>query len=1011
MTKTRKSLIALFSVLFMICVGLFTLTACGGSKKALDSIRISKQPTKKAYVIGETFDPAGLEVTATYQKGDKKESKVLETGAYTVTPDATYIDASTGKFKLAAGTTSASVKVTVSYTENKVEKTANTSVSLTKPVKSVTIATMPETLTYYAGQPFDSKGLTIDVVYEDDSEEKGIAIVTSGENKNCDIDIAGAIPSGTTQVVLTFGGKEIVIQIELIRGVWIEGETGLLNGKFPNQKPTTSSGNLGMDAALPNAQEGAQKFFESQLKADFALEQLKTDPTFDEDALKGVPSDRIKVNNKAIEVEAGGEVVDKLYDAICDWIASATAETTDKNYNEANATALKAYVESEEYEAEVEAYLASEEYEAEVARLRANNDIYLGGVGQGDTVSFVFSSTGAGTGSIAFKLASAYLCKDNGNWGPVVMGDIQLNRLAEVYINGVQYNIPDSVVLEGGKSPDGTANQALWVNWQEVGLDDIAFVEGRNVIEMKVLKHGITAPAQTSYSWSCNVDSMIILPNAEGEADFELETFDNEHFNYETVIKKVEFVENEGVANLVISGKLDFGGTKGYLNDILDTEFVNISVGKTGNSNLSLWAEVETVTNEDFTFVATSDISRLALTEEGKAGHSLTITVEEEPYDLSKINLPEPLKVAHNTYAFNENYEITVTCDASIKFTSIALEAGADDEAGKVFVILTGEYTAYTAEELAEIVLDMEGANGRVVVGVPEVTVSTRPVTPDEGEEPAPTAEGEEPVEPEVVNVFTMKFDISDASKFPGTTAGQFYYMHAGMASVPSNLPESDAVIVEGKDTVTVGSLSYTLEAQHEVRGITIKDARGVKATPVAPDIRVENGKAVYVVKGTYTANAAAANDEEFIRTTLAGIAINFQHNQQAGGPNWDTVQLGSRLIEVVVDLGAKTYEAKYDVTSMTNSFYTGHYNGDDFKPTNAMDKTVYLDGHSYQIVVYPGNGDGNKFWGCVGLIIADTDQPNTPEEGTTPPVVDPDEGEDPVTPPVEGGEETDPVE
>lgn len=112
-----------------------------------------------------------------------------------------------------------------------------------------------------------------------------------------------------------------------------------------------------------------------------------------------------------------------------------------------------------------------------------------------------------------------------------------------------------------------------------------------------------------------------------------------------------------------------------------------------------------------------------------------------------------------------------------------------------------------------------------------------------------------------------------------------------------------------------------------------------------------------------------------------------------------------------MVDLGAKTYEAKYDVTSMTNSFYTGHYNGDDFKPTNAMDKTVYLDGHSYQIVVYPGSSEGNKFWGCVGLIIADTDQPNTPEEGTTPPVVDPDEGEDPVTPPVEGGEETDPVE
>ncbi len=986
MSKTRKSLIAILSVMLMLCLGLFTLVACGGSSKTLDSIKISKQPTKKAYIIGETFDPAGMEVTANYTKGDKKESKVLETKDYTVTVDAAYLD-NAGKFKLPEGKTSASAKVSVKYTENKVEKTATTNVTVSKPVKELSIKTQPTKTEYFAGEMFDATGLTLHVIYIDDTEED-IVVVLNGDNANATVKPEGAIPSGTTQVEITYLGKTVTVDIELQSGVWIEGETGLFNGGKPGEA------NIRTDATLEDAQKNAQKFYEAQLRADFALSKLRETPDFDEEALKGVPSDRMKVNNQPVAVSAGGEVVDKLYDAICDWVASATAKTDAKNYNEANATALKEYIESDEYLEAVEEYLASEEYEAEVKRLRANGDIYLGDIKTGDEVSFVFSSTAAGTGSIAFKLASSYLCKAD-NWTAIIMGDVQFNKLVEVYVNGEKYDIPDSIMLLGGKSPDGSTNQALWVNWQEVELPGITFVEGRNAIELKVLSHDIVAPAQTSHKSIPNVDSMIILPDEDGENEFELETFDNENFEYNAVVEEIELVENEGAANLIISGKINMTVTKGYFEDILNSAVV-IGVGKTGDNDLTKWAEVELVVNEDYTFVATSDITSLSIIEEGKAGHQLKITSNEEEVDLSAVALPEPLKIKHNTYSINEDYEIIVIGDeVSISFNSIALEAGKGDDAGKVFVILTGEYVAYTEDELKEIVLDMEGAGGRVVVGVPEVTVSTKTVEP---EEPAEGEEGE-PAEPTVINLFTMKFDISDTQKFPAAAAGQFYYMHAGMSKTPGNLAAADAKI-NGKQMLVANNCLYALSEQWGTRGVSIKslECPAGKVMPLYPDIRVENGKVVYVINGIYNLEG----DEATVKQTIGGQYIDFQNNQNAGAPNWDTVQLKEKLVEVVIDSEAKTYEAKYDVTDMGKSAYTGHYQQNaenapaDFKPGIAMNTTVYLNGKSYNIVVVPGSNEGKNFWGCVGLKIADTDQPDSPDVGT------------PVEPEVPGGDEGD---
>jgi alpha-tubulin suppressor-like RCC1 family protein len=57
--------------IFLAAVALFTIAFAGCKKKeekpvVLESIEVTTQPTKKLYLTGETFDPAGMVVTASY---------------------------------------------------------------------------------------------------------------------------------------------------------------------------------------------------------------------------------------------------------------------------------------------------------------------------------------------------------------------------------------------------------------------------------------------------------------------------------------------------------------------------------------------------------------------------------------------------------------------------------------------------------------------------------------------------------------------------------------------------------------------------------------------------------------------------------------------------------------------------------------------------------------------------------------------------------------------------------
>ena len=84
----------------------------------LTDLRITAQPEKRDYKVGEKFDPAGMKVTAYYENGTDKEIKIS---------DLKYSDKAFDK----AGTQN----VVISYTENNVTKEVSVSVNVTEEVK------------------------------------------------------------------------------------------------------------------------------------------------------------------------------------------------------------------------------------------------------------------------------------------------------------------------------------------------------------------------------------------------------------------------------------------------------------------------------------------------------------------------------------------------------------------------------------------------------------------------------------------------------------------------------------------------------------------------------------------------------------------------------------------------------------------------------------------------------------------------------------------------------------
>jgi hypothetical protein len=126
----------------------FNMVGGGGGWVKLVSIAITTPPAKTTYVSGETFNPAGMVVTATYSNG-----ATLKATGYSFSPDTALTD----------GTTS----VTIEYTEGGVTKTAEQAITVVHRLESISITTKPTKTTYEYGDSFQSTGMVVKATYSD----------------------------------------------------------------------------------------------------------------------------------------------------------------------------------------------------------------------------------------------------------------------------------------------------------------------------------------------------------------------------------------------------------------------------------------------------------------------------------------------------------------------------------------------------------------------------------------------------------------------------------------------------------------------------------------------------------------------------------------------------------------------------------------------------------------------------------------------------------------------------
>ena len=125
----------------------FNMVGGGGGIK-LTGIAITTPPSKTTYTAGETFDPAGMVVQATYSNG-----ATLQATGYTYSPSTALTD----------GTT----EVTIVYTEGGVSASATQAVTVVHRLESIAVTTQPSKTAYEYGDSFASAGMVVRATYSD----------------------------------------------------------------------------------------------------------------------------------------------------------------------------------------------------------------------------------------------------------------------------------------------------------------------------------------------------------------------------------------------------------------------------------------------------------------------------------------------------------------------------------------------------------------------------------------------------------------------------------------------------------------------------------------------------------------------------------------------------------------------------------------------------------------------------------------------------------------------------
>lgn len=230
----------------------------GGSGIVLKKLEITKFPLKTDYFSGESFDPSGMELTASY--GIAQSEAILTTAIIPVANcsiNPTIITDSTQY-------------VYISYTESGVTVSTRLSISVNASLRSLTISSNPTKTTYAWEESFNTNGLEVTATYSDDSTK----IVTNYVMKIGNITITNgtqlndnSFSIGSNQVIVSFTDSESNETVSTNFNITITkkqlavpSQSGNLTYNGNNQSPTLNNFNSSLMTISGNSQTNAGSY-------------------------------------------------------------------------------------------------------------------------------------------------------------------------------------------------------------------------------------------------------------------------------------------------------------------------------------------------------------------------------------------------------------------------------------------------------------------------------------------------------------------------------------------------------------------------------------------------------------------------------------------------------------------------------------------------------------------------------------------------------------------------------
>ena len=162
---------------------------------AVSEIQVSQNPTKTSYVVGQSFDPAGMKLTVT--KNDNSEETITITDSSDANQEGVSWEPEDGFTETGKQT------VTISYegktTEIKVDVIA-------RALESISAAYDSPGKTYYEGDKFDPNGLTVTAHYNDGTSAQVTEDYTYSD---------GPLAAGQQTVTITYQGKTATVSVNV----------------------------------------------------------------------------------------------------------------------------------------------------------------------------------------------------------------------------------------------------------------------------------------------------------------------------------------------------------------------------------------------------------------------------------------------------------------------------------------------------------------------------------------------------------------------------------------------------------------------------------------------------------------------------------------------------------------------------------------------------------------------------------------------------------------------------